>query len=446
MNNLVIANPERLDDHSFKISISGNDYEYEVSDDKDIDKVIAKLVQWISRGEDSFGGLYDYIKRSFQLVGEYHEPVVEETVPEEPSFELPSDGKDLDDIQSNELEFKVDILSNSEVSISLGEFSAVFILSGNVDNFETELKDLIKDDMSLKDRIDLNTFLVKELDTDNSVDIYNLSGLVLDPDFEIVSDESIYSSDGADETNDIDVSLDSTSIEVPEDSISIDDIDLDVEESVEDNFDEVLIDSDEQDEDSEEEEDLDDESDEEEDSDEESKKKKKTKKKSTKKSSKSKKKSKSKKESVEFNGSVLSEDLDDISLSDTQVSNIDIDFDIDSDSDTTLTFKDLISSDDFLSSLRDLGLSLFKISSNKGNLDSLYFIGGVNSNDGSIYTLTYQMGDSYITLDGEFEDLSTNDYELSNIEDLSVVTDYLGKLLDLVYSRDLGEDNEQESN
>lgn len=445
MNNLVIANPERLDDHSFKISISGNDYEYEVSDDKDIDKVIAKLVQWISRGEDSFGGLYDYIKRSFQLVGEYHEPVIEETVPEEPSFELPSDGKDLDDIQFNELEFKVDILSNSEVSISLGEFSAVFTLSGNVDNFETELKDLIKEDMSLKDRIDLNTFLVKELDTDNSVDIYNLSGLVLDPDFEIVSDESINSSD--EDTTDLDANdaLDFTSVDVPEDSISIDDIDLDVEESVEDDFDEVLIDSDEQDEDSEEDEDLDDGSDEEEDSDEESKKKK-TKKKSTKKSSKSKKKSKSKKESVEVGGSVLSEDLDDISLSDTQVSNIDIDFDIDSDGDIALTFRDLISSDDFLSSLRDLGLSLFKISSNKGNLDSLYFIGGVNSNDGSIYTLTYQMGDSYITLDGEFEDLSTNDYELSNIEDLSVVTDYLGKLLDLVYSRDLGEDNEQESN
>lgn len=445
MNNLVIANPERLDDHSFKISISGNDYEYEVSDDKDIDKVIAKLVQWISRGEDSFGGLYDYIKRSFQLVGEYHEPVVEETVPEEPSFKLPSDGKDLDDIQSNELEFKVDILSNNEVSISLGEFSAVFTLSGNVDNFETELKDLIKEDMSLKDRIDLNTFLVKELDTDNSVDIYNLSGLVLDPDFEIVSDESINSSDEDNTDVDTNVDLDFTSVEVPEDSISIDDIDLDVEESVEDDFDEVLIDSDEQNEDSEEDEDLDDESDEEEDSDEEPKKKK-TKKKLTKKSSKSKKKSKSKKESVEFNGSVLSEDLDDISLSDTQVSNIDIDFDIDSDGDVALTFEDLISSDDFLSSLKDLGLSLFKISSNKGDLDSLYFIGGVNSNDGSIYTLTYQMGDSYITLDGEFEDLSTNDYELSNIKDLSVVTDYLGKLLDLVYSRDLGEDNEQESN
>lgn len=445
MNNLVIANPERLDDHSFKISISGNDYEYEVSDDKDIDKVIAKLIQWISRGEDSFGGLYDYIKRSFQLVGEYHEPVVEETVQEEPSFELPSDGKDLDDIQSNELEFKVDILSNSEVSISLGEFSAVFTLSGNVDNFETELKDLIKEDMSLKDRIDLNTFLVKELDTDNSVDIYNLSGLVLDPDFEIVSDESINSSD--EDTTDIDTNdaLDFTSVDVPEDSVSIDDIDLDVEESVEDDFDEVLIDSDEQDEDSEEDEDLDDEPDEEEDSDEEPKKKK-TKKKSTKKSSKSKKKSKSKKESVEVSGSILSEDLDDISLSDTQVSNIDIDFDIDSDGDVALTFEDLISSDDFLSSLKDLGLSLFKISSNKGDLDSLYFIGGVNSNDGSIYTLTYQMGDSYITLDGEFEDLSTNDYELSNIKDLSVVTDYLGKLLDLVYSRDLGEDNEQESN
>ena len=160
MNNLVIANPERLDDHSFKISISGKDYEYEISEDKDIDKVIAKLVQWISRGEDSFGGLYDYIKRSFQLVGEYEEPVIEEDVPEEPVFELPSEGKDLDEVQSNELEFKVDIVSSNEVNISLGEFSAVFCLSGNVDNFETELRDLVKEDMTLKDRIDLNTFLV----------------------------------------------------------------------------------------------------------------------------------------------------------------------------------------------------------------------------------------------------------------------------------------------
>lgn len=52
------------------------------------------------------------------------------------------------------------------------------------------------------------------------------------------------------------------------------------------------------------------------------------------------------------------------------------------------------------------------------------------------------MGDSYSTLDGEFEDLSTNEYELSNIEDLTIVTNYLGRLLDLVYNRELGEDNE----
>ena len=421
MNNLVIANPERLDDQSFKITIAGKDYEYEISEDKDIDKVIAKLVQWISRGDDSFGGLYDYIKRSFQLVGEYEEPVVEDELPEEPASILPSDGQDLDAVQSNELEFKVDILSSSEVSVSLGEFSAVFSLAGNADNFETELRELIKDEMTLKDRIDLNTFLVKELDTDNSVDIYNLSGLVLDPNFEIVSsvegeELTDLAVDGEHEVSDINIGDTTDEVNVPSDDIEVVDTEEVVsDEDTEDDLEDEALNA---------EEDLTD--DYEPSEDEDSKPKKKSK--------------KSKKESVNVSGNPLTEDevFGDI---DFTVEPTEIDF-TDEEIEEKFTLEDLIVSEDFLSSLRDLGLSLFKFTNNDNKLENLYFVGGVNSNDGSLYTLTYQMGDSYSTLDGEFEDLSTNEYELSNIEDLTVVTNYLGKLLDLVYNRELGEDNE----
>ena len=392
MNNLVIANPERLDDQSFKITIAGKDYEYEISEDKDIDKVIAKLVQWISRGEDSFGGLYDYIKRSFQLVGEYEEPVVEDEIPEEPESILPSDGQDLDDVQSNELEFKVDILSSSEVSVSLGEFSAVFSLAGNADNFETELRELIKDEMTLKDRIDLNTFLVKELDTDNSVDVYNLSGLVLDPNFEIVSsvegeELTDLAVDGEHEVSDIFIDDTTDEVDVSSDEAEV----VDAEEDLKDDY--------ESDEDIE--------------------------------------GSKSKKESCNTFGNLLTED----EMIDLPVEFTEIDF-TDEEVEDKFTLEDLIVSEDFLGSLRDLGLSLFKFTNKDNKLENLYFVGGINGNDGTLYTLTYQMGDSYSTLDGEFEDLSTNEYELSNIEDLTIVTNYLGKLLDLVYNRELGEDNE----
>ena len=75
MENLIIENPTKLTDTSFKITINGKDFEYEISDDKNIDSVIEKLNTWIDRGEDSFGGLYDYIKNTFKLVGEYEEPV-----------------------------------------------------------------------------------------------------------------------------------------------------------------------------------------------------------------------------------------------------------------------------------------------------------------------------------------------------------------------------------
>ena len=69
--NLEISQPERLDDSSFKITISGNDYEYQISEDKDIDKVIDKINTWLERGPEANGGLYDYIKRSFKLIGPY---------------------------------------------------------------------------------------------------------------------------------------------------------------------------------------------------------------------------------------------------------------------------------------------------------------------------------------------------------------------------------------
>lgn len=191
MDNLIIENPVKLTDTSFKITINGQDFEYEISEEKDIDAVIEKLNNWISRGEESFGGLYDYIKRTFKLVGEYEEPVEEmpeDMVSDEPELvDIPSDLVDADEPVANQLDIDVNI-EDKEVTISINEWSAIFTILDDDDvAFTDMLEEYVNDEMTLKDRTELIVELARKLQADDPVDFYNLFNLILDTGVEIVN-------------------------------------------------------------------------------------------------------------------------------------------------------------------------------------------------------------------------------------------------------------------
>lgn len=187
MNNLIIENPERLSDSSFKITINGTDYEYEVSEEKDIDAVIDKLNTWLERGEDSYGGLYDYIKRTFKLVGEYEEPIpepVEEI--EDTEIELPSESVEVDEPIENQLDISLDI-DEDEVQVQINDWSATFELVGEEEDFTDILAEYVNNEMSLNDRTMLMVQLAKTLEANDPVDFYNLFNLLLDTGVDIVN-------------------------------------------------------------------------------------------------------------------------------------------------------------------------------------------------------------------------------------------------------------------
>lgn len=189
MDNLIIENPVKLTDTSFKITINGQDFEYEISEEKDINAVIDKLNNWISRGEDSFGGLYDYIKRTFKLVGEYEEPEeIPEDITDEPELvDIPSDLVDADEPIANQLDIDINI-EDKEITISINEWSALFtILDDDSEAFTDMLAEYVNDEMNLKDRTELLIEMVKMLQTDDPVNFYNLFNLILDTGVEIVS-------------------------------------------------------------------------------------------------------------------------------------------------------------------------------------------------------------------------------------------------------------------
>ena len=186
MDNLSIGAPEKLSDNSFKININGQDYEYQISEEKDIDASIDKITQWLDRGEDSYGGLYDYIKRTFKLIGEYEEPLPEPIEEESTEVDLPSEQVDVDEPVENQLDINMSI-DEEEVSITLNDWSAKFQIINDVEDFTDKIADVINEEMTLKDRTELIIQLAKELEANDVVDFYNLFNLILDTGVDIVN-------------------------------------------------------------------------------------------------------------------------------------------------------------------------------------------------------------------------------------------------------------------
>ena len=365
MDSLIIENPVRLTDTSFKITINGQDFEYEISEEKDIDAVIDKLNNWIDRGEESFGGLYDYIKRTFKLVGEYEEPI--EEAPEDvigngPELvDIPSDSVDVDEPVANQLDINVNV-EDKEVTISINEWSAIFTILDDDDTAFTDmLEEYINDEMTLKDRTDLIVELARKLQADDPVDFYNLFNLILDTGVDIIN--------SFDEVEEEPVQPETPAIEEP-----TEDLNTPVEEPVEEpDFEES-----------------------------------------------------EKIEGNQINENFYEENTGEEIVAGEPAEEVE-------EEPEEITLDDLVNNEGFISDLVKLDLSLFELT-NKDN-EKIYFIGGIN-NRGNKFSLSYTT-EPPIELIDQFNELKNKEVCLNNIEDLNMVVDYINKLLDIVYNKEL---------
>lgn len=410
MDNLSIGNPEKLTDNSFKININGQDYEYQVSEEKDVDASIDKINRWLDRGEDSYGGLYDYIKRTFKLIGEYEEPLPE---PDEldnelnDEIELPSDQTDVETPVENQLDIDISI-DDEEVSITLNDWSAKFQVINDVENFTDKLSDYINDEMTLKDRTALIIQLAKELEANDIVDFYNLFNLILDTGVDIVNSFDEAEANELDEpdassenVSDVEDELNEPGEEIQEESENLTEDDIikipnELKDRVKDTYiggqGEYIIEL--------------------------------------------------------ADGWKTEAGLDYISwpskaacideLRSLSNNNLTEDFYDENTGESTKSeddkwiLQDLIKNEDFINDLITLDLSLFEISS-KDTDEKIYFVGGIND-IGNKFTLSYTSKEPIELIDG-FEKLKEMPECLNNIDDLDKVINYISKLLELYYNK-----------
>lgn len=370
--NLEISRPEKISDSSFKISINDNDFEYQISEDKDIDKVIDKISTWLERGPESYGGLYDYIKRSYKLVGPYEESIEEVEVPEDTGVDIPSDNTNVDEVISGEDQLEFDVhVDEQKVKISLNDWTGTFDIIESDEDFVDIIHENVNEEMTLKDRVSLLINLVRNLDADDLTDFYNLFNLVLNNDVDIIDnidDPDLEIEEPEEEPIDLDISngLDNAESEESNDETG---------KSVGD-----------------EESDLND--------------------------------------SEKIEGDVLTEDMYEPS-----------DMSADDFSEGAPTdLNELINDESFIEDLINLDLSLFQITKEDSKDDVIYFIGGVN-NKGNKFSLSYE-GREPIELSDQYDELKDLNVCLNNIEDLKIVTDYINKLLNFVYNKEIGGNDE----
>lgn len=366
---LEISRPEKISDSSFKISINDNDFEYQVSEDKDIDKVIDKINTWLERGPESYGGLYDYIKRSYKLVGPYEEPIEEVEMPEDTGVDIPSDNTNVDEIipEEDQLEFDIHV-DEQKVKISLNDWTGTFDIIESDEDFTDIIHENINEEMTLKDRVNLLINLIRNLDADDLTDYYNLFNLVLNNDVDII--------DNIDEPD--------LEIEEPEEEP----VDLDISNGLDNAEPEEPAG------DVEEPDDLND--------------------------------------SEKIEGTLLTEDTyepDSDPATDSMI-----------DPEEPTDLNELIADESFIEDLISLDLSLFQITKEDSKDDIIYFIGGVN-NKGNKFSLSYE-GREPVELSDQYDELKDLNVCLNNIEDLKIVTNYINKLLNFVYNKEIGGNDE----
>lgn len=382
---LQIENPYKISENAFVITVNGQEYEYEIPEDKDVDQVVERIEQWLERGEDAWGGLYDWIKASFKMVGEYEQPIEEDdgeniedpllSSEEEPlTVDIPSDVNDVNEIidegKALELEFKIE---EDNVNISIDDWSADFEIIDTTEDFTDILHERVKEEMTLRDRTLLIVDLMRGLDTEDEVNYYNLINLLLNTDIEIVD-----SFEKAEEEN-VEPSVE------PEPVIEPTNIE---EQPSEDKFDyepvEGLADS----------------------------------------------------EMLTIKGSYKKALVEDGLWDGTQtgpetIQDIDVE---DAVEEEKLELEDLVINKSFIDDLISLELSLYAITS-QDKKKTLYFIGGINER-GSKYSLSYSNSEP-IEIPDTFEECDKMEVCLNNIEDLNTVVDYIDKLLGIVYNQEI---------
>lgn len=381
---LQIENPYKISENAFVITVNGQEYEYEIPEDKDIDQVVERIEQWLERGEDAWGGLYDWIKASFKMVGEYEQPIEEDDSEdtEDPllspkegplTVDIPSDVNDVNEVISEdkalELEFKIE---ENNVNISIDDWSADFEIIDTTEDFTDILDERVKDEMTLRDRTLLIVDLIRGLDTEDEVNYYNLINLLLNTDIKIID-----SFEKAEESTE-------NSVE-PEPVSEPTDVE---EQPSEDKFNyepvEGLADS----------------------------------------------------EILTIRGSykkaLVEEGLWDgtqtgpETIQDTKVE--------DTTEEDKLELEDLVVNKSFIDDLISLELSLYAITS-QDKKKTLYFIGGIDER-GSKYSLSYSNREP-IEIPDTFEECDKMEVCLNNIEDLNTVVDYIDKLLGIVYNQEI---------
>lgn len=382
---LQIENPYKISENAFVITVNGQEYEYEIPEDKDVDQVVERIEQWLERGEDAWGGLYDWIKASFKMVGEYEQPIEEDdgeniedpllSSEEEPlTVDIPSDVNDVNEIidegKALELEFKIE---EDNVNISIDDWSADFEIIDTTEDFTDILHERVKEEMTLRDRTLLIVDLMRGLDTEDEVNYYNLINLLLNTDIEIVD-----SFEKAEEEN-VEPSVE------PEPVIEPTNVE---EQPSEDKFDyepvEGLADS----------------------------------------------------ETLTIKGSYKKALVEDGLWDGTQtgpetIQDIDVE---DAVEEEKLELEDLVINKSFIDDLISLELSLYAITS-QDKKKTLYFIGGINER-GSKYSLSYSNSEP-IEIPDTFEECDKMEVCLNNIEDLNKVVDYIDKLLGIVYNQEI---------
>lgn len=382
---LQIENPYKISENAFVITVNGQEYEYEIPEDKDVDQVVERIEQWLERGEDAWGGLYDWIKASFKMVGEYEQPIEEDdgeniedpllSSEEEPlTVDIPSDVNDVNEIidegKALELEFKIE---EDNVNISIDDWSADFEIIDTTEDFTDILHERVKEEMTLRDRTLLIVDLMRGLDTEDEVNYYNLINLLLNTDIEIVD-----SFEKAEEEN-VEPSIE------PEPVIEPTNVE---EQPSEDKFDyepvEGLADS----------------------------------------------------ETLTIKGSYKKALVEDGLWDGTQtgpetIQDIDVE---DAVEEEKLELEDLVINKSFIDDLISLELSLYAITS-QDKKKTIYFIGGINER-GSKYSLSYSNSEP-IEIPDTFEECDKMEVCLNNIEDLNTVVDYIDKLLGIVYNQEI---------
>ncbi len=382
---LQIENPYKISENAFVITVNGQEYEYEIPEDKDIDQVVERIEQWLERGEDAWGGLYDWIKASFKMVGEYEQPIEEDDSedtedpllsPEEGplTVDIPSDVNDVNEVISEdkalELEFKIE---EDNVNISIDDWSADFEIIDTTEDFTDILDERVKDEMTLRDRTLLIVDLIRGLDTEDEVNYYNLINLLLNTDIKIVDSFEKADEESTENSVEPEPVSEPTNIE---------------EQPSEDKFNyepvEGLADS----------------------------------------------------ETLTIKGSykkaLVEEGLwDGTQTGPETIQDTEVD---DTTEEEKLELEDLVVNKSFIDDLISLELSLYAITS-QDKKKTLYFIGGIDER-GSKYSLSYSNREP-IEIPDTFEECDKMEVCLNNIEDLNTVVDYIDKLLGIVYNQEI---------